>query len=161
MFKFSAEACVILQALHWPRKHQQVCYLISLLLLFDSHSVLSSIFPFTSISLVELSETVFSLLVYYQTTTGPTTGSYLFLPGNCADEKARRIALLVPSAIPYSLSVLLSLVSTLVFSRTGGLLFHLYSFTHRFPGFPLRNLRSLVTLAVFSLVFVATNTAFS
>ena len=45
-------------------------------------------------------------------------------------------------------SLLLSLVSTLVFSRTGGILPHLNSLTHRFPRSPSRNLCSVVTLAV-------------
>ena len=57
-------------------------------------------------------------------------------------------------------SLLLSLVSTLVLSRTGGVLSHLNSLTHRFPRFPLRNLCSLVMLAVFSVVYAATDTAF-
>ena len=57
-------------------------------------------------------------------------------------------------------SLLLSLVSTLVFSQTGGALSHLNSLTHRFPRFPTRNLCSFVMLAVFSLVFAATDTAF-
>ena len=57
-------------------------------------------------------------------------------------------------------SLLLSLVSTLVFSRTGGVLSHRSSLTHRFHRFPLRNLCSLVMLAVSSLVFAATDTAF-
>ena len=57
-------------------------------------------------------------------------------------------------------SLLLSLVSTLVFSRTGGVLSYLNSLTHMFPRFPPRNLCSLVMLAVFSLVFAATDTAF-
>ena len=57
-------------------------------------------------------------------------------------------------------SLLLSLVSTLVFSRTGGVLSHLNSLIHRLPRLPLRNLCSLATLAVFSVVFVATDTAF-
>ena len=57
-------------------------------------------------------------------------------------------------------SLLLSLVSTLVFSGTGGILSHRSILTHRFPRFPLRNLCSLVMLAVFSLVYVATDTAF-
>ena len=55
---------------------------------------------------------------------------------------------------------LLSLVSTFFFSRTGGALFHRSSLTHRFPRFPLRNLCSLVMLAVSSLVFAAMDTAF-
>ena len=57
-------------------------------------------------------------------------------------------------------SLVLSLVSTLVFSRTGGVLSDLNSSTHRFPRFPLRNLCLLVMFAVSSLVFAATDTAF-
>ena len=57
-------------------------------------------------------------------------------------------------------SLLLSLVSTLVFSRTGGVQPHRSILTHRFPRFPPRNLCSLVMLAVSSLVFAATDTAF-
>ena len=57
-------------------------------------------------------------------------------------------------------SFLLSLVSTLVLSRTGGVLSLQSILTHRFPQFPLRNLCSLVMLAVSSLVFAAMDTAF-
>ena len=57
-------------------------------------------------------------------------------------------------------SLILSLVSTLFFFRTGGVLSHLNSLTHRFPRFPPRKLCSLTTLAVFSLVFAATDIAF-
>ena len=57
-------------------------------------------------------------------------------------------------------SLLLSLVSTLVLSRTGGVLSHQSILTHRFPRFPLRNLCSLVMLAVSSLVFAAMDTAY-
>ena len=57
-------------------------------------------------------------------------------------------------------SLLLFLVSTLLFSRTGGVLSHRSSLTDRFPQFPLRNMCSLVMLAVFSLVFTATDTAY-
>ena len=55
---------------------------------------------------------------------------------------------------------LLSLVSTLLFSRTGGVLSHLNFLAHRFPRFPPRNFCSLVMLAVFSLFCAATDTAF-
>ena len=83
-----------------------------------------------------------------------------FLLGNdVVDELARRGALLAPSAILCNLSLLL-LVSTLVFSQTGGILSHLNSLTHSFPRFPLRNLCSLVMLAVPSLVYAAKDTAF-
>ena len=63
----------------------------------------------------------------------------LVVPGNdAADELARRGALFAPSAVPcsLSLSLLLSLVSTLVFSRTGDILSHLNSLTLRFFRFP-------------------------
>ena len=64
--------------------------------------------------------------------------------------------------LPQSLvvSLLLPLVSTLVFSRTGGVLSLPHILTHRFPRFSLRNLCFLVMLAVFSLVFAATDIAF-
>ena len=63
--------------------------------------------------------------------------------------------------LPESLvvSLLLPLVSTLVLSRTGDVLSHRSILTHRFPQLPLRNLCSLVMLAVSSLVFAATDTA--
>ena len=56
--------------------------------------------------------------------------------------------------------LLLSLISTLVFFWTGGILSHLNSLTHRFPRFPPRNLCSLIILAVFSLVYAAMDTAY-
>ena len=55
---------------------------------------------------------------------------------------------------------LLSLVSILVLSRTGGVRSHRSILTHRFPRFPLRNLCSLVMLAESSLVYAAIDTAF-
>ena len=57
-------------------------------------------------------------------------------------------------------SLLLSLVSTLVLSRTGGVPSHLNFLTHRFPQFSPRNLCSLFMLAGSSLVYAATDTAF-
>ena len=42
----------------------------SLFFLFESRSVLFSIFPFTAISLADLAGTAFSLLLYYQATLG-------------------------------------------------------------------------------------------
>ena len=72
---------------------------------------------------------------------------------DAADELARRKAPLVPSAIPCSLSPLISCVH---FSRTGGVLYPRSSLTHRVPQFPSKNLCSLVTVAVSSLVYAAT-----
>ena len=57
-------------------------------------------------------------------------------------------------------SLLLSLVSTLVFSRTGGVLSHLNSLARWFPQFPPRNLCSLVILGVSSLVYAVADTAY-
>ena len=43
LFRFSAEACTILQALRWSRQHPQLCHFSSLLLLrSDSRSVLAT-----------------------------------------------------------------------------------------------------------------------
>ena len=83
-----------------------------------------------------------------------------FFPGNdAADELARRGALLMPSTIPV-VSLLFSLVFTLVFSPIEGVLSHRNSSTHKLPQFPPRNLCSLIMLAVSSLVFAATDTAY-
>ena len=83
---------------------------------------------------------------------------HTFFSGNdAADELVRRGALLASSAITCSLSFPIYHIH---FSRTGGVLSHLNLLTPRFPLFPPRNLCSLVTLAVFSLVFAATDTAY-
>ena len=55
---------------------------------------------------------------------------------------------------------LLSLVTTHHFSRTGGVLSHRNSLTHRFPQFPPKNLCSLVTLAVCFFAFASTDAAY-
>ena len=70
---FSAEACAILHTLCWYRQHQQVCHFSSHLLLSDSRSVLSSIFPLISNSVADLAGTVLSLLLFYQATINPRT----------------------------------------------------------------------------------------
>ena len=55
--------------------------------------------------------------------------------------------------LSFVVSLLLPLVFTLVFFRTGGVLSHRSILTHRFPRFHPRNLCSLVMLAEFSLVY--------
>ena len=56
--------------------------------------------------------------------------------------------------------VQVSVVSTLFFTRTQGILSHVNCSTPMFPRFPQKNLYSLVTHAVCSLVFAATDTAY-
>ena len=104
---FSAEACAIMHALCWSRQHHKVCHFSSppvWLLFCPRHPVLSSIFPLISNSVADLAGTVFSCSIRLQWVPG-----HLFLPGNdAADKLARRGALLAPSAIPCSLSPLIS-----------------------------------------------------
>ena len=154
---FSYEAYAILHALCWSRQHQQVCHFSSLFILSDSCSLLFSTFPFTSIFLEDLEGTFFSPRVLSGYNGSPDTR---FSQGTTRlmswpDEKRylRSLQSLV-------VSLLLSLVSTLLFSRTGGVRSHLNFLTHRFPQFPWRNLCSLVMLIVFSLVCASTDTAY-
>ena len=135
-------------------------FFISLLLLFDSRSVFATLSSPPSFLLLQtLCQKLsyfFSCSIRLQWVPG-----HLFLPRNdAADELVRRGALLAPSAIPCCLSLLLSLVSTLALSRTGGIVSHRKSLTHRLPRFPLRNMCSLVMLAVFPLVYPVTDKAF-
>ena len=84
-----------------------------------------------------------------------------FLPGNdVADELARRGALLAPSAIYCSLSSVISRIHSFFFSDWRRTVSSKY-FDTQVSSFPSRNLCSLVMLAVSSLVFAATDTAFS
>ena len=154
---FSAEACAILHALCWSRQYHKVCHFSSLL-------VLSS----PSCFLLHLS--------CYPKLCGRSGRDCLLLPsvlldynGSPATRFYRRTTR--PMSWPYGVrylrppqslvvSILLPLVSTLVLSRTGGVLSHRSILTHRFPRFPPRNLCSLVMLAVSSLIFAATDTAF-
>ena len=113
-----------------------------------------------------------SILLFYLKRCGRSSRNCLLSPhvlsdyNGCPDTRfSRRMTRLMswPHGECYScllqplvVSLLLSLVSTLVFSRTG----HRNSLTHRFLRFSPRNSCSLVTLAVFSLVYAAADTAF-
>ena len=88
---------------------------------------------------------------------GPNNGRHSFLPGNnAADELARRVALLIPSAIPCSHSSLTSGIHSFLFSdwrRTVSSKF----FDIQVPSISTENLCFYVMLAVFSFVFAATH----
>ena len=119
---FSAEACAILHALCWSRQHQQVCHFSSLLLLYVSRSVLATLSSppsfLLSQTLWQIWQELFSFSfcsIRLQWVPG-----HSFLPGNDAADE-------LPDGVRYScppqslvVSLLLSLVSTLVLSRTGG-----------------------------------------
>ena len=120
----------------WSRQHQQVCHFSSLLL-FDSRSVLITLFSTPSFLLLhtfwqELSFLSLVLLGYH--------GS----PDICFFWGTTQVRSW-PDGERYSgplqslvVSLLLSLVSTHHFSRTGGVLCHRDSLIHRFPRFPPR-----------------------
>ena len=106
---FSAEAYATLQAFCWFRQHQQVCHFSSLLLLSDSCSVLTTLSYSPSFLLPQslwqdLCSVFSSCSIRLQWAPG-----HSFLPWNdLTDELAKRGALLAPSAIPCSLSPLIS-----------------------------------------------------
>ena len=116
-------------------------------------------FPFTSIYQANLAGTVFSFLLCYQTTMGL---GHSFLPEkDAADELARQGALLVPSAISFTLCLFISRIRSCLFLDWRSTVSSKFFDTHRFPRFSPRNLYYLVTLAVPSLVLAATDTASS
>ena len=154
MLKVFAKACAIPQALCWSRQHQQVCHFSSLLL-SDSRSVLSSIFPFTLISLAYLVGTVFSLLLFYQGTMGPRT---LVSPGERCGWWAGQTGSST-CALSDLLSSLSSFLSNPLFSDWRRIVSSKF-FDTQVSWFPPRNLCFYVTLAVLYLVFAATDTAY-
>ena len=125
--RFSAEACAILHALCWSRQHQQVCHFSSLLLLSDSRSVLATLSSPPSFFLLQTLWQIWQELssLSFCSIRLQWVPGHWFLPWNdAADELARRGALLAPSAIPCSLSLISRIHS--FFSRTGGVLSQKY-----------------------------------
>ena len=118
---FSAEACAILHALCWSWQHQQVSHFSSLLLLSNSRSVLATLSSppsfLLSQTLWQIWQELSSLFCSIRLQWIPR---HSFLPGNDADDElARRGALLAPSAIPCSLSPLISRIHSRLISDWG------------------------------------------
>ena len=116
---FSAETCAILHALCWSRQHQQACHFSSLLFLSDSLSILTT---FSSPLSFLLPQTLWQI---WQELSSPSSyfiklqwvPGHSLLPGNVATDKLARLgALLAPSAIPCSLSPLISRIHSSFFS---------------------------------------------
>ena len=160
---FSAEACAIVHALCWSRQHQQVCHFSSLLLLFDSRSVLATLSsPRSFLNLFHLT--------FISGRNCFLSSSVLLGYSGSLDIRFSRVTTRLmswPDGERYLspqqflvVSLLLSPVSTFFFSRTGGIPSHQNFSTHRFPRFPPRILCFYVMLAVLSLVFAATDTVF-
>ena len=159
---YSAEACAILHALCWSRQHQQVCHFSALLLLSDSRlsslpCPLLHLFSYFKLCGRSGRNCLLSPPVQSGCNGSPDTR---FSRGTTRLTSLPERKRYLRPPLSLVVSLLLSLVSTLVFSRTGGVLSLPNILTHRFPQFPLTNLCSLVMLAVPSLVFAATDTTF-
>ena len=130
---------------------------ISLLLLSDSRSVLSHLSFYLKLCGRSGRNCLLSPSVLSDYNGSPDTG-FSRETTRLMSWPDRERYLRPPQSLVVSL--FLSLVSSLLFSWTRGVLSQPNSSTHRFPQFPPRNLCSLVMLAVFSLVYAATDTAF-
>ena len=157
----STEACAILHALCWSRQHNKsgTSHPFSstlTLVLFSPPCLLLHLSFYFNLSGISVRNCVLSSFVLSGYNGSPDTGfSWETTLMSWLD--VERYSCSLQSLVAFVVS---SLVSTFVFSRTGGILSHRNSLTHRFPRFPPMNLCSFVTLAVFSLAYAATDTAF-
>ena len=151
-----------MHALCWSRQRQQVCHFFCLLLLSDSRSVLATL---SSPPSFLLSQTLWQIWQELSSLSScfirlQWVPGHWFLPGNnAANELARRGALLAPSAIPCGLFLLITRIHSCLISDWRRTVSSKY-FDTQVPLISTGNLCSLITLAVFSLVFAAINTAF-
>ena len=144
---FSAEACAILHSLCWSRQHQQVCHFSSptiRLSFCPRRPALFSIFLLISNSVADLAGTVFSPPILFDYNRSPDTR---FSRGTTRPMSWPDGMRYLRPPLSLVVSLLLPVVSTLVLSRTGGVLSLRSSLTHRFPRFSPRNLCSLCPLS--------------
>ena len=150
---FCSEACAVLHAFCWSQQHQQACHFSSLLLLSDSRSVLATL---SSPPSFLLSQSFWK--IWQEPSSFPPVLSNYNGPPDTRFSRGTTRLISWPDRVRYLrplqslvVSLLLSFVSSLVFSRTGGVLSYRSSLTHGFPRFPPRNLCSLVMLICLSL----------
>ena len=119
-FSFSAGAFAILDALCWSRQHQQVCRFSSLFLLSDFSSVLTTLSSFPCFILPQTLWQIWQELSPLSSCSVRlqwVVPRHSFLRGKDAvDEPARGRALFAPSAIPCSVSSLISRIHSGLFS---------------------------------------------
>ena len=134
---FSAEACAILHALCWSWQHHQVCHFSSFFLLYDSSTVLTTLSSPPSFLLPQTFWQIWQKLSSFS----PVLSGYNGFPDTRFSRGTTRL-MSWPDGERYLrplqslvVSLLLSLVSTRVFSRTGGVQSHRNSSTHRLPRF--------------------------